>query len=217
MNGKIWTESENDFLKERFPFTKTIDICKELDRSYRSVAAQANILGLKKDSEFLKAQLKLGYAALLEKGAAYRFKKGDKPVNKGKKQHEYMSPEAIERTAKTRFKKGQLPPNTHYDGHERVSVEGYVEIRVALGFYKLKHRLVWEQHHGHIPEGMIVVFKDGNRQNCDINNLELISKKENMARNTIHNYPEEIAKTVQLMGVVTRKINQKLRKNEKQD
>jgi hypothetical protein len=40
------------------------------------------------------------------------FKKGHVPVNKGKKQTEFMTREAIERTKNTRFKKGHLPHNS---------------------------------------------------------------------------------------------------------
>lgn len=217
MNGRIWTEQENDFLRERFPFTKTIELCKELNRSYSSLSQQARILGLKKDAEFLKALLKEGYAVLMEKGAVYRYKKGDQSANKGKKQHEYMTPEAIAKTVNSRFKKGQSPKNTKYDGHERVNVDGYVEIRVAQGKYKLKHRVIWEQHHGPVAKGMVVAFKDGNKLNCNIDNLEVITMQENMKRNSIHNYPTEIVEIVQLKGVITRKINQKKKKNEKQD
>lgn len=35
-----------------------------------------------------------------------------------------------------------------------------------------KERLVWEQHHGKIPEGYNIVHLDGNPLNCDISNLE---------------------------------------------
>jgi hypothetical protein len=71
-----------------------------------------------------------------------------------------------------------------------LTVDGYIEIKVRdlkSGFsgdnYELKQRWVYEQKHGPIPDNMNVIFKDGNRQNCEIDNLELISKKENLLRN----------------------------------
>ena len=38
------------------------------------------------------------------------------------------------------------------------------------------HRWVWEQEHGPIPEGFRVYFLDGDRRNCRIENLELVSE-----------------------------------------
>jgi len=42
------------------------------------------------------------------------------------------------------------------------------------------HRMVWEEHNGPIPEGMIVSFRDSNKLNCDISNLMLISMGEHV-------------------------------------
>ena len=52
-----------------------------------------------------------------------------------------------------------------------IGVNGYITTR-----QKYQHRLVWEKHFGKIPEGFVVHHKDGNRQNNDINNLELLPK-----------------------------------------
>ena len=38
--------------------------------------------------------------------------------------------------------------------------------------WKKKAHIVWEQHHGEIPQGSFIVFLDGDRSNCDISNLE---------------------------------------------
>lgn len=39
----------------------------------------------------------------------------------------------------------------------------------------LLHRLVWETNHGPVPSGYRVTFKDSNRANCSIENIELIA------------------------------------------
>jgi len=39
-----------------------------------------------------------------------------------------------------------------------------------------EHRIVYEKHHGPIPEGHDVHHKDGDKLNNDISNLELLSK-----------------------------------------
>ncbi|TXH09645.1 MAG: HNH endonuclease [Hyphomicrobiaceae bacterium] len=46
----------------------------------------------------------------------------------------------------------------------------------------LLHRRVWTEHRGPIPAGHDVVFKDGNRANWDISNLELLTHEQQQAR-----------------------------------
>jgi len=110
-------------------------------------------------------------------GCDGRFEKGIVPANKGKTMP--YNPNS----ARTQFKKGSLPPNTKWLGHERLSKDGYVEISVKqtnphTGFerrYVLKHRWLWEQMHGPVPEGMALKCK-GDRLNCDPSNWELVSR-----------------------------------------
>ena len=137
-------------------------------------------------------------------------KKGDTAYNKGMKQTEFMSPEAIERTKATRFQKGNIPPNTHYDG--KISIRNnkddrpYKYVRVSLGEWKLLHHVIWEEQFGKIPEGMIIAFKDGDTFNTSIENLEMISMIENMLRNSRHNYPKEIIPSMVLNTQLQNKL-----------
>lgn len=86
--------------------------------------------------------------------------------------------------------------------------KGYYYIKTAANTWVLQSHYIWEQHFGSIPEGMYVSYKDSNPENCTIENLYLISKADLMKRNAYQNYPTELLKTIQLMGVLTRKINQ---------
>ena len=115
-------------------------------------------------------------------GRTGRFAKGAVPINKGKKCAPGMGgrhPNA----RKTQFKKGQLPANTKFLGHERVNSEGYVEISIDqvnphTGFerrYVHKHRWLWEQANGPVPEGMVLKCL-GDKLNTDPANWELISR-----------------------------------------
>lgn len=54
-----------------------------------------------------------------------------------------------------------------------------------------------------------MAFKDGNKQNCDISNLELVSRIEMMKRNTIHNLPSDLKELVQLKGRLNKQINKR--------
>lgn len=113
-------------------------------------------------------------------GRNAQFKTGHHSWNTGKKNQKRMSPA-------TEFKKGQTPHNTLQDGAVRLRTkhngEKYYFIRIALGKWKLYQRHVWEKVHGPIPQDMIIRFRDGNTLNCDINNLELISRGEHARRN----------------------------------
>ena len=138
-----------------------------------------------------------------------QFKKGQTPPNKGKK----MPPELYEKCKATMFKKGQLPHNTAAtDGEVRMrrdkSGKAYKYIRVALGHWELYHRVIWEQAHGPIPEGMLVVFKDGDSMNCELDNLEMITMEENMARNTLHRFPAELKDVIRLSNKIKRKLHE---------
>ena len=48
---------------------------------------------------------------------------------------------------------------------------------------QVKHRWLWMQHNGEIPAGMCCVFKDKDTNNCVIENLMLITRKQNLFRN----------------------------------
>jgi hypothetical protein len=106
------------------------------------------------------------------------FPKGHEPFNKGKP-HPTRG-----RAAETQFKKGGLPHNTKWLGHERVSKDGYVELSIAetnphTGYgrrYVLKHRHMWEQANGPIPENHALKCLDGNKQNCDPSNWEAVPR-----------------------------------------
>ena len=85
----------------------------------------------------------------------------------------------------TSFKKGNAPPNRKPLFSERVCPkDGFILIKVPernpyTGFptrYKHKHVYVYEQEHGPVPEGMVVALIDGDKTNCEPENLMLISR-----------------------------------------
>lgn len=67
-------------------------------------------------------------------------------------------------------------------GHEKRSFDGSVLVKVSgMGdnaVYVRKHRLIWEQAHGSIPEGSYLVFLDGDKSNCQLENLRLVTRQE---------------------------------------
>ena len=77
------------------------------------------------------------------------------------------------------LKKEIHPLNHRSVGYERITVDGYVEVKVAEpNVFELKHRQIWEQQHGKIPDNHVLVFKNMNKQDCQLENLMLISRAE---------------------------------------
>lgn len=61
-------------------------------------------------------------------------------------------------------------------GTERLDKDGYIRVRVEGG-EKLKHHLVWEREHEPLKRNEVLMFKDGDRTNCDISNLIKVERK----------------------------------------
>ena len=144
------------------------------------------------------------------------FKKGQESFNKGKKWDEFMSKEGQANSRTTCFKKGNIPINHREVGSERINVDGYLEIKVAEpNIWKLKHRVIYEEAYGPIPEGHMIIFADSNKLNLNLDNLILITLSENLSmnRNGLRFNDAELTKT----GLNITKINVKMggMKNER--
>lgn len=145
-----------------------------------------------------------------------QFVKGHKPFNKGLKQSDYMSEDAIKRIKKTMFKKGNIPANHRQIGSERITKDGYIEVKIAEpNKWKLKHRVIYEQNFGEIPKSHIVTFADGNTRNLELDNLVLISRSENLLANnySLYKQDKELTKTGLLIAKVIDKTNKRNRLN----
>lgn len=174
-----------DRLKEIYPTTLTANIARIFNCSIFTVYNAAHRLKLRKDIEFIRRNAAEQSANPEHGGRRCRFQKGQPPANKGRKQSEFMSPDAIARSRATCFKKGHTPQNHKPMGYERINRDGYIEVKIREpNVFKAKHRIVWEQHNSKIKPGNNVQFHDSNRRNCDIGNLYLISRHEQMTRNS---------------------------------
>ena len=119
-----------------------------------------------------------------------KFIKNHIPWNKGVK--------GFRPSKETEFKAGHLPANTKYNGcislrSKSKTNEKYYYIRISQANWVLYQRYLWEQKHGSIPKGLLIIFKDKDSLNCELENLEMISRIENMRRN--RNY-KKMAKTM---------------------
>ncbi|WP_428413049.1 HNH endonuclease [Pararhizobium sp.] len=111
-------------------------------------------------------------------GRSGRYEKGSVPANKGKKMP--YNPN----TARTQFKKGNQPHNTNFLGHERVGSDGYVWVSVqqtnpytgADRSYVQKHKWLWEKQNGPVPKDHCLKCLDGDKQNTDPSNWDLVPR-----------------------------------------
>jgi len=200
-------------LKRDYHNTLSSELSERFGCSLRSIYNAQHRLGLKKDKEFVAETARKN---LTEDHPARKhlYKKGQTAFNKGKKQTEFMSPEAIERTRHTRFQTGQLPHNTRrdFDISERFHKKcgkKYKYIRIGLGKWIPYQRYVWERAYGTIPAGYNIQFKDGDTLNCSLDNLYMISRAEQMkGENSFYvRYPEGVRSLIHLKGELKRQIN----------
>jgi len=127
-----------------------------------------------------------------------RFAEGQESWNKGK----HYQPGG--RSVATRFKPGHGGTRTVPMYSERIcSKDGYILIKVpepnpytkAQSRFKHKHIWIWQQANGPVPDGMLIEFIDGNKLNCDLDNLELVTKAEHLMMNAKHapkDVPDEL-------------------------
>lgn len=165
-----WTDREIQLLKKHYSTSTKEELEGMFGYSSDRIRRKAYSLGLRKTKELVSKAM---------------FQNGQPPWNKGKKQADYMSPEMLKRSKATRFKKGNIPHNTRPMGSMRIDDDGYIRIKVReRGPYAFLHREVWKQHHGSIPKGHNIQFKDGDITNVDISNLYIISRQEQMKQNS---------------------------------
>lgn len=205
-----WTEEEQKYLKEIFPGRSRIESARMfnehfgLDLTEKSICTRAKLIGAKC-------------------GIDARFQKGHTPTNKGRKQREYMSTQAIERTSATRFKKGQIPHNHEQVGTEKVDRDGYILVKVSdkknvrkNENWMLKHRYIWEQAHKQkVPDGHAVIFLDQNKRNFDIDNLMLVSRNELLRINHYKKFTDN--KEVNKAQVLTTRLESAIKKKKKKN
>ena len=199
----------NEIIKNRFPHEKTQNIADDLGLTYSQVSNRAHSMGLRKSEEFKKSDHS-GRHNLIEGGKKFRFKKGNQPHNKGEK----MPDQVYQKVKGTMFKKGNRPHNWKPDGTIVERIDHKTKIKYL--YYKIKdshwipyHHKIWNEAHGPIPSSHIVIFKDGNTLNCELSNLEMITMVDNIKRNTIRRFPEELQQVIKLKVKLKKKINGK--------
>jgi hypothetical protein len=155
-----YTSEQLDFIKANCTMTRS-DLTKAVNLNFGTTFTVDQITSLCTRNKW-------------KSGRTGCFEIGNKPWNTGTK--------GVCKPNSGNFKKGQITWNKKPIGYERIcSKDGYVLVKTAEpNVFKLKHRLVWENLNGPVPEGMVIAFKNMDRRDCRIENLMLMSKA-NMA------------------------------------
>jgi hypothetical protein len=213
---RYWTPEEEAFLRQHYADRETAALAAELGIPIKPVLSKANALGLRKSRELIAEIARQRTMQPEHGGRKCLFRPGLIPWNKGLP----GSTGTQDGCRKNQFSAGNRPHTWVPVGSYRVVTGGLLEVKVndlpgrsSVRWHPV-HRLVWEQAHGPVPDGSVVVFRPGMRTTdpelITVDKLICLTRDELMRRNSVHaNLPPELARLAQLRGVLSRAINTK--------
>lgn len=209
-----WTTYEREFVRLVYPEVRTGLVAAHLGRQPNQVYQHAYKQGLEKSERF-RASPASGRTTGRQ-GIGTRFQKGLVPWNKGRKGYD-----AGGRSAETRFKPGARPQTWVPVGTVRRDPDGYLKRKVrddappgmARRNWKYLHVLHWERYRGPVPPRHKIRFRNGDKTDIRMTNLELVSNAEHGRRNCAKRwrYPEYINQLRAAKARLTREINKRER------
>lgn len=215
MKKHQWTTADEALLREHFAERTAAELARMLGVSIKAVYQRTQALGLRKTREWIAENARQSMEKLEHGGRRHQFNAGNVPWNKG------ISFTSGGRSGEYRFKPGHERTGRAVDlwqpvGTLRINCDGYLERKVNddRPFYRrwrAEHLCVWEAANGPRPPGFAVVFRDGDKMNTALDNLECISRRELMLRNTAQRHGKEVFALIQLRGALKRQINRRIR------
>lgn len=211
---RLWSGADDEHLRRAYPDTPTSVVATHLRRSLKATYARAKHLGLHKSAAYLASPQACRLRRGEDVGARTRFPKGHVPANKGLRRPGWHRG----RMRETQFKRGERSGVAlklwKPIGTERVSKDGYLEQKINNDLplqarWRAVHLILFESVHGPVPKGHAVAFRNGDKSDIRLDNLELITRRALMARNTVHTLPKPLAQAVQLLGALNRQIRRR--------
>lgn len=172
---------------EQYPHKTNAELAEIFGITVRKVRYLAQRIGLRKTEEFRRRHF---------------FQKGYTPWHAGKKVGRFAGPNSG-------FNKGYTPSFTKKIGDVQMRSDGYLRVKVGRKEWQLLHRRNWEAANGPIPNGMVLTFIDGNRENCAVENLRLTTHRDVVLEHHIGRYPPELRRAIHAVGKLKRAINEK--------
>lgn len=165
----LLTDEQAEYMKTIIPGRRSSEVRDIMNEKYGLNLTQDQIRGWKKNHK-------------TPSGYNTRYRVGNVPWLKGKK---------IIPKGKHLFKKGDAPHNKAPIGSLGYRVNGgrrywFIKTRddQVSNNYELLHKHIWEQANGKVPDGYMLVFRDGDSDNCTLENLKLIHRGANLVANT---------------------------------
>lgn len=172
----FFTPDMDAVLRAMYADHTNAEIAERMGLPRQRIADRAMDLGLKKTRA---TKSRTASETMLRMGPRPgQFEKGLVPWNKGRGGYSV-------KTGWMHFKPGNKPPTWVPVGTERWTsppksnpgAARYLKRKVAdPNVWRFAHHIAWEQHHGPIPNGGIVVFLDGDTANLAIDNLHCIDR-----------------------------------------
>ena len=207
MKNRYYSAEEREFLTTHIPnrsFADTARLFNLWNTYYPEIKEQ-------KPRPPITADHVKGFANRykVKTGRDTKFKKGQISHNKGK--YCRYSP-------KSEFKKGNRPYNYKPLGTISIKGDGYLWKKIAdPNKWRQLHLLIWEQAHGPVPKGHIVVFGDGDKRNVTLKNLLLVTRAQLLRLNqqNLFGASVELTKIGLMVADLKNKIGEKERERKK--
>ena len=191
----LFTEEQVAFIKEQYTIYSRKELTIEFNKKFKTEIRVSQIVS------FVHNQG-------INCGRDGHFGKGHVSWNKGTK--------GLTSANSGSFTKGTKPPNWQPVGSERITKDGYVEVKInepnpyvpgQMTRWKLKHLYLWIKENGPLPKGHMLTFLDGDKENCEPDNLMLITRAVNAYLN--RNGYGDLARELKLSAIAIAKVAQK--------
>ncbi|MBW2644581.1 MAG: HNH endonuclease [Deltaproteobacteria bacterium] len=191
----LFTKEQVSFIKEQYKTYSRNELTVEFNKKFKTEIRVSQIVSCVHNQG-------------INCGRDGHFGKGHVSWNKGTK--------GLTSANSGSFIKGTVPPNWQPVGSERITKDGYVEVKInepnpyvkgQMTRWKLKHLYLWIKENGSLPVGHMLTFLDGDKENCEQDNLMLISRAVNAYLN--RNSYGDLAGELKLSAIAIARVAQK--------